>query len=126
MSSVPVPWPQEDLSGKISLGANDTAPMKSSFSWQAQCADLRALTFYPGVFGLGPYFCSEINYLHFLNATKGTFKCLFPSLLNLALKEPVPAVARYKFANAPTKLFDASSGSVSNSISKESRKVSPM
>lgn len=74
MSFVPVPWPQEDLSGKTSLGANDTAPMKSSFSWQAQCADLRALTFYPGVFGLGPYFCSEINYLHFLNATKGTFK----------------------------------------------------
>lgn len=79
MSSVPVPWPQEDLRGKSSLGDNDIVPMKSSFCWQAWCVDLRALTFYPGVFGLGPYFCSEINDLYFLNATKGTFKMLISS-----------------------------------------------
>lgn len=35
-------------------------------------------------------------------------------------------VAMYKFTDAPTKLFDASLESVSNSIPKESRKVGPM
>lgn len=85
------------------------------------------------MFGLGPYFCSEINDLHILNATKGTFKLLISTFTEFS-SEGICAcsvwitilfslVAMYKFADAPTKLFDASLESVSNSISKVGKGV---
>lgn len=82
-SSAPAHWSQEDLRGRSSAGADDTAPLKSSscqyvltkYLWHIYCVDLRALTSFAGMLGLLLH-STEIHDLHFLNAMKGTFKVL--------------------------------------------------